>query len=160
MLVNYSGVVDIVKNKAVDGIIVVYRDILLKLLEFIGEARFEEFVEVMKSMEKWDDARDLFSGKFFNYNLLVDLINHDKTYRDDFRRWVEFGVDDDAMWGIIKVHRKRLHRYLWLYVRVLFTIDENELVKDGKYVGSFESNVLELYVYYLCVGLMREVINK
>lgn len=159
MLVNYSEVVDIVKNKAVDGIVAVYRDTLVKLLEFIGEVRFEEFVEVMKAMEKWDDARDLFTGEFFSYNLLVDLVNHNKAYRDDFKRWVEYGVDDDAMWGIIKVNRKRLNSYLRLYFG-LFRINEKGLVKGGKCVGSFDSNVLELYVYYLCVGLMREVVNK
>lgn len=159
MLVDYSEVVDIVKNKAVDGIVAVYRDTLVKLLEFIGEVRFEEFVEKMKAIEEWSDARNLFADKFFNYNVLVDLFNLEKKYRDDFKRWVEYGVDDDAMWGIIKVNRKRLNSYLRLYFG-LFRINEKGLVKGGKYVGSFDSNVLELYVYYLCVGLMREVVNK
>ena len=162
MNVDFNSVVNEVKGKEVgggEGLVAAYKNTLLRLLGFIGEVRFEEFVEVMKSMEGWYEAKDLFSGKFFNYNVLVNLFNEDKKCREDFKRWVEYGVDDDIMWSIIKVNRQRLNMYLRLYFGLCMINEKGKvLVEDS--LSDFNKNALELYVYYLCVGLMREVINK
>lgn len=163
MNVNFKSVVKEVKNKDVspgEYLVVKYKNTLLQLLNYIGEERFEEFCLIMKSMDGWHEARDLFTGKFFDYHLLRNLLHSKNKYKEEFKVWVEFGIDDDVMWSIIKLHRQRLNMYLRLYEFGVYDVHEDEMFKDGEYVGTFASNVLELYVYYLCSVLMREVINK